>query len=245
MLLKSFERQRPVVVNNTPSWDVALVLDQWANTDNQSLTLELLQTKTIFLLELASRVELWALTSEVKQLSDNPITLVIPYDKQFVFKTQFTRQDRSKPKEMIVQSLPGRLLQTICPVRTLLDFLAQSQNLRKATQNSLFIPLSGHTFVTTKQMISAQVVKAIKWAYQTDNTPFPKDVKAHDVRGVAATLRVTAGQSIHDVLEAGNWSNPITYFKHYNQTFLPDTLAHLKKHSFLACAGKVISTDNL
>ena len=95
MLLKSFERQRPVVVNNTPSWDVALVLDQWANTDNQSLTLELLQTKTIFLLALASgarRGELWALTSEVIQLSDNPITLAIPYDKQFVFKTQFTRQ---------------------------------------------------------------------------------------------------------------------------------------------------------
>ena len=94
-------------------------------------------------------------------------------------------------------------------------------------------------------MISAQVVKAIKWAYRVENTPFPKNVKAHDVRGVAATLRVTAGQSIHDVLEAGNWTNPMTYFKHYNQTFLPDTLTHLKKHSFLACAGKIISTDNL
>ena len=247
-LLKSFERQRPTVTNNTPSWDVALVLEEWANTNNDQLTLELLQTKTIFLLALASgarRGELWALTAEVKQVSDNPVTLAIPYNKQFVFKTQFTRQDRSKPKQMIVQALPGNLLQSICPVKTILDFLTKSKAVRKETQTSLFIPLSGHTFVTTKQMISAQVVKAIKWAYRVENTPFPKDVKAHDVRGVAATLRVTAGQSIHDVLEAGNWTNPMTYFKHYNQMFLPETLAHLKKHSFLACAGKVISTDNL
>ena len=247
-LLKSFDRQRPTATNNTPSWDVALVLEQWANTDNSQLSLELLQTKTIFLLALASgarRGELWALTAEVKQVSDDPVTLAIPYDKQFVFKTQFTRQDRLKPKQMIVQALPGNLLQSICPVKTTLDFLAKSKTLRQETQTSLFIPLSGHTFVTTKQMISAQVVKAIKWAYRVENTPFPKNVKAHDVRGVAATLRVSAGQSIHDVLEAGNWTNPMTYFKHYNQTFLPDTLTHLKKHSFLACAGKIISTDNL
>ena len=247
-LLKSFDRQRPTATNNTPSWDVALVLEQWANTDNSQLSLELLQTKTIFLLALASgarRGELWALTAEVKQVSDDPVTLAIPYNKQFVFKTQFTRQDRLKPTQMIVQALPGNLLQSICPVKTTLDFLSKSKTLRQETQTSLFIPLSGHTFVTTKQMISAQVVKAIKWAYRVENTPFPKNVKAHDVRGVAATLRVTAGQSIHDVLEAGNWTNPMTYFKHYNQTFLPDTLTHLKKHSFLACAGKIISTDNL
>ena len=53
-LLKSFDRQRPTATNNTPSWDAALVLEQWANTDNSQLSLELLQTKTIFLLALAS-----------------------------------------------------------------------------------------------------------------------------------------------------------------------------------------------
>ena len=82
-------------------------------------------------------------------------------------------------------------------------------------------------------MISAQVVKAIKWAYQLHTKAIPKNVKAHDVRVVAETLRVSAGQSIHDVLEAGNWTNPMTYFNHYNQTFLPETLAHLKQHSHL------------
>ena len=147
------------------------------NTDNIQLSLELLQTKTVFLLALASgarRGELWALTAEVKQVSDDPVTLAIPYNKKFVFKTQFTRQDRLKPKQMIVQALPGNLLQSICPVKTTLDFLAKSKTLRQETQTSLFIPLSGHTFVTSKQMISAQVVKAIKWAYRVENTPFPK-----------------------------------------------------------------------
>ena len=247
-LLKSFERQRPKTPKNNLSWDVAVVLEEWADTHNDDLPLHLLQTKTIFLLALASgarRGEIWALTHKVNKVSEDPLTLSIPFDEQFVFKTQFTRQDRYKPKQMTVQALPGNLLQTICPAQAILDFLVKSANVRKADQTSLFIPLSGHTYVTTKQMISAQVVKAIKWAYQRQSKPIPKNVKAHDVRGVAATLRVSVGQSIHDVLEAGNWSNPMTYFKHYNQTFLPETLAHLKQHSHLVCAGKIIQTVNL
>ena len=94
----------------------------------------------------------------MNKVSEDPLTLSIPFDEQFVFKTQFTRQDRYKPKQMTVQALPGNLLQTICPAQAILEFLVKSANVRKADQTSLFIPLSGHTYVTTKQMISAQVV---------------------------------------------------------------------------------------
>ena len=81
----------------------------------------------------ARRGKLWALTAEVKQVSDDPVTLAIPYNKQFVFKTQFTRQDRFKPKQIIVHALPGDLLQSICPVKTTLDVLTKSQTFRKET----------------------------------------------------------------------------------------------------------------
>ena len=99
--------------------------------------------------------------------------------------------------------------------------------------------------MTTKQMISGQVVKAINWAYQQTNTPKPKQLKAHDVRGIAATLRVTAGSSIDDVLEAGDWTTPITYFKYYNQQLKRETISVLKRRSHLACAGTIIETERL
>ena len=51
-------------------------------------------------------------------------------------------------------------------------------------------------------MISGQVLKAIKWAHQQKETQKPTNIKTRDVGGIAATLRVSAGQSVDDVLEA-------------------------------------------
>ena len=99
-LLKSFERQRPKTPKSNLSWDFAVVLEEWADTHNDDLPLHLLQTKIIFLLALASgarRGEIWALTHKVNKVSEEPLTFSIPFDEPFVFKTQFTRQDRYKP----------------------------------------------------------------------------------------------------------------------------------------------------
>ena len=91
--MKSFDRQKPTKISKSPKWDIALVLDQWGATNNQNLSLALLQTKAIFLLALATgarRGELWALTKEVQFPTDECTPMVIPFDKTFVFKTQFT-----------------------------------------------------------------------------------------------------------------------------------------------------------
>ena len=248
-LIRSFERQKPTIRNDTPSWDVALVLDAWANTDGDTMPIKLLQTKTIFLLALASgarRSEIWALNHKVKAKQTEPQHILIPFDEQYVFKTQFTRQVKSKKgRFMVVQPLPDGHSKNICPMITTIQWVKRTRTIRQASQTALFFPIDSNTPVTTKQMISGQVVKAIKWAYQQKETPKPTNIKAHDVRGIAATLRVSAGQSIDDVLEAGDWTTPITYFKHYNQKLQRETIAELKRRSHLACAGAIIETARL
>ena len=248
-LIQSFERQKPTTRNTTPTWDVALVLEAWAKTDGDTMPLKLLQTKTIFLLALASgarRSEIWALNYKVKAKQTEPQQILIPFDEQYTFKTQFTRKTESKRGAfMVVQPLPDGHSKNICPMIATIQWVKRTRAVRKTNQTALFFPIDSNTPVTTKQMISGQVVKAINWAYQQTDTPKPKRVKAHDVRGIAATLRVTAGSSIDDVLEAGDWTTPITYFKHYNQQLKRETISVLKRRSHLACAGAIIETARL
>ena len=194
----------------------------------------------------ARRSEIWALNYKVKAKQTEPQQILIPFDEQYTFKTQFTRKTKSKRGAfMVVQPLPDDHSKNICLMITTIQWVKRTRTVRKANQTALFFPIDSNTPVTTKQMISGQVVKAINWAYQQTNTPKPKQVKAHDVRGIAATLRVTAGSSIDDVLEAGDWTTPITYFKHYNQQLKRETISVLKRRSHFACAGTIIETERL
>ena len=53
LLMKSFDRQLPPSKNTVPKWDIAVVLNQLAKTNNMSMPIELLMSKAIFLLALA------------------------------------------------------------------------------------------------------------------------------------------------------------------------------------------------
>ena len=245
LLMKSFDRQKPTKISKSPKWDIALVLDQWGTTDNQNLSLALLQTKAIFLLALATgarRGELWALTKEVQFPTDECTPMVIPFDKTFVFKTQFTAKHKDFPSSVKVPPLRDPNLKALCPVHTVKNFLLRSNSIRLSSQNALFLPTREGAVQTTKQLISANVVKAITWAYKEAGKTPPKQVRAHDVRGIATSLAFTAGLSMEDVLSAGHWSNPHTFFKHYQKEFEPLTLQRLKHVPHVACAGRIIET---
>lgn len=248
LLMKSFDRQRPVKSRKVPTWDVALVLNQLKQKENQELTFAELQAKAIFLLALATgarRSELWALTKNVQFLGDSCTSMVIPFDKTFVFKTQFTCKNRKFPASLNVQSLGGSESELICPVTTIRAFLQRSHDHRQAHQNSLFIPTRTGADVTTKQLISANVVKVITWAYKRAGKTTPVRVRAHDVRGVATTLALTAGHALEEVLQAGYWTSPHTFYKHYLKSFATQTLNDLQNVPHVVCAGKVIQTDLL
>ena len=92
----------------------------------------------------------------------------------------------------------------------------------------------------TKQFVSPHVIKAINKAYTNAGLPIPLNVRAHDVRGVATSLRVQVGSSLNDVMHAGHWSRPSTFFKFY-QTRTPSvTGSPLHKLKYFVSASKVI-----
>ena len=69
---------------NNISWDVTVVLKEWADTHNDYFRLYLLQENTNFMLALASgarRGEIWALTHKGNIVSKDPLTLSIPFDE--------------------------------------------------------------------------------------------------------------------------------------------------------------------
>ena len=247
LLMKSFDRQLPPSKNTVPKWDIAVVLNQLAKTNNMSMPIALLMSKAIFLLALASgarRGEIWALTNNLKLVLTNPKIILVEYDKQFVFKTQFTRQDKKQPKHMTIPMLPFEQAQ-ICPGSTLLTYLKRVKSSRGTQQKSLFIPIGEDKKDLSKQAISGNIVKTIRWAYQQNNTPFPQQVTAHSVRGITTTLRLTVGNSVQDIMDAGNWTNASTFFKFYNQVIDPKTIADLKSLPNVACASKILNTDLL
>ena len=89
-------------------------------TDGDTAPLKFLQAKTIFLLALASelrRSKIWVLNYKVRAEQTDPQQILIPFDEQYIFKTQFTRKVETKRGAFIVvQPLPDSHSKNIFPM---------------------------------------------------------------------------------------------------------------------------------
>ena len=65
------------------------------------------------------------------------------------------------------------------------------------------------------------------------------NVKAHQVRHVATSLKCVRGASLNELLSAGTWMSPNSFISHYIQDFSTDELSQLSKIRFVA-AGSVM-----
>ena len=193
----------------------------------------------------ARRSELWALEDNIKQVQKDPLEVEIPFREDFVTKTHFTRKDGKVVKCLQVPALSGLGHENICPVACLYTYREKVKSLRKPDCSSLFVPLNLESSRMTKQFVSAHVIKAINKAYTQSGLPSPPNVRAHDVRGVASSLRVQVGSSLDDVMQAGHWSNPSTFFKFYQTRNPSVTDSPLNKLKYFVSAGKVIDSSLL
>ena len=106
--------------------------------------------------------------------------------------------------------------------------------LRRPEQRSLFLPVNPVTRDITKQSISFQIVKAVKLAYNfLDRSP-PPGIKAHDVRGVAA------GASLEDIMDAGQWSSPSTFYRYYEKALTSGQVQTLRQIPVFVSARRCI-----
>ena len=229
-LMQSFKRTQPVNAARIPCWSISFVLHVLSQPEfeNSLLSDKVLTAKAIFLVALASgdrRSAIAALSYNAMKLSEDKVC--IGYDKEFVPKSYFVKKNITRIQPLSIPKIPGLDANPVCPVRTLVDYVGLSNQFRSDTQSSLFIShvQNRHTNITP-QSVSFYITFLVKWCYEKSNVKFP-GCRAHDVRKIAASLRALSVGSLHDVLEAGNWAQPMTFVKHYFLEFSNEESSNL------------------
>ena len=249
-LIKSFKRQRPPTVSKVPPWDLGIVLRHFMRPENANgfLDLHTLTAKAVFLLSLATAGRcqaLAALENDLTIVQSSPMVILISYQKGFLPKQYFLLKNPKAPAPVRIQEIPENLSVGVCPVRTLLAYRSRVAKLRSPGQSSLFIPHNtGKKTRLHPSAVGRYIVKTILRAYEAEGLQYPAGVRAHDVRGIATSLRALTGVSLVDVITAGGWSQPSTFTRFYLKQFSSGQLRSLgQSPDFCAAGGTVLSSD--
>ena len=216
-LMKSFKRTQPAPAKRIPTWDISLVLSVLCDADlaNESLSLHILTAKTIFLLALASGERRHALASLQNNPSFDAEGMVLQFAREYIPKSYFVRKNITSIKPLRIPYVSDDSYAQVCPCRTTQFYLHAVAGVRRSVSSTLFVShnLSKQGNITP-QGISRYIIKLVQFCYEKTGAQMP-DCRAHDVRKIAASLRTLTGESLTDVLEAGQWSSPYTFLKHY------------------------------
>ena len=213
-LMKSFKRSQPVFSKRVPSWDFSVVLNYLGSVNNMLCDLKILTFKCIFLLALASgdrRSALAALSrSKIRVSSD---AVVIPYNENFIPKSYFIKRNTTRIRELRLPFVRCQSSVGACPASAILIYNDRVDAHRDRSHDCLFVKHSNFDKVTANS-ISFYIKECIAAAYEAAGLSRVTG-RAHDVRKIAAALRSLTNPALDDVLVAGDWSSPETFFKHY------------------------------
>ena len=172
--------------------------------------------KTLFLVAAASarrRSCLQALSVKPGYLRFEPHGVRLIPDPEFLPKNQtleFIPGDIFIPEIKTLSSVSEDKLW--CPVRALKWYIKRTESLRQSPR--LFIlPRAPHT-AASKDTIS-------RWLTEVIAPHAQGRVRAHEVRGQAASRALFSGVSVQDILKAAAWKTPSTFVSCY----LTDTLS--------------------
>ena len=220
-LFRHFEIEqisRPVP---TLSWNLDVVLTYLMGPPFEPLqdcSLELLTSKALFLLALATakRVsELQVISSQVGFREGKAFLSFLPS-----FRAKNDSVFRNLPRVFEVVGLADLVgpedERLLCPVRALRCYLDRVSPLR-GDAPSLFVSPRRPSLPMKKNAISFFIRNLIKEAHSSiseDLLP-PLRVKAHDVRGVATSLSFISNLSLSKVIEAASWKTSSVFASHY------------------------------
>ena len=228
-LLASFYRDKPVVNRSIPSWDLALVLHALTKQPFEPLgkaSLKLLTFKTVFLLTLASgkrRSEVHAWTHSSLSYKENWSQVTLAPSTAFLAKNQLASDGPAAIKPVVIPALKPQLDRSLtqdrslCPVRALKYYLDRTKDLKK-NKNLLFVAIKeGFTRDISRATISSWLKQTILLAYESSDSESQQlyQVKAHDVRSMAASLAFRVGISLNEILEACFWKSHNTFTNFY------------------------------
>ena len=235
-LLRSFRLERPPSSTRVPPWDLSLVLSFLRGPPFEPLSpcsLCDLTRKVLFLLSLVTTRcvgELQALSSQVASSGDD---LFLSYLPEFWAKTESVVRPlpRSFPVRSLrdfVGSLPDELL--LCPVRALRRYLSRTASL-PSRPRSLFVSPRAPSRSLSKNALSFFIHEVISEVYSSAGRSLPTSphssassssssrprsfLRAHGVRGVAASWTFHRNAPLASILEAATRSSPSVFSSLY------------------------------
>ena len=250
-LLKSFHRDRPRTHPRVQSWDLSIVLYSLSREPFEplkSISFKYLTWKTAFLIALGSGRR----CSEIHAIKRNKIyesndwdTVTFQID-HFLCKNQQYDVSGEMFKSFVIPALCSSVARdakderALCPIRALRYYLRRSAELGKVKdRTALFVPMIDTKGELAKSTLSHWIKDCITYCLKscsTENASFHK-VRAHDVRGLAATWCLNGGVPTKDIMHACTWRNQNTFTKFY----LKDSVSNNEGYRF----GPIIAAQSL
>ena len=204
-----------------PSWNLDVVLRYLSKAPFEPLRLSStrdLTRKTLFLLALATAQRVGEIQALSSRTSWQGPDLMVCYLPEFIAKTDTgvhctPREFRIKSLTSIVGSADEELL--LCPVRALRHYLQRTSS--DARPRNLFLAVKGPSRPMSKAAISYFLRDTIKSAHEavSASTCLEVKVKAHDIRGIAASMLLWKNCSVPSILQAARWRTHSVFADHY------------------------------
>jgi hypothetical protein len=204
--------------------------------------------KTVFLLAMASggrRSELQALMYDDIYCNFAPYGahVKLSFNPAFIRKNQRVSETNAP---LLIPAIPTGKQQfghPNCPVRALKYYHRRTRDpsIRKGRLH-MFIPLKdvnqGHEL--SSSTISRWICSTIISAHQSFSGKTPLDIKAHEMRAVATSLRLFSKTPINQIITAGRWHSGGSFTKFYLRDLISQE-ASIKSAGSLVAAGQVVS----
>ena len=227
-LIRSFHRDKPRAVRRLPPWDLEVVLEALKGPPFEPMflaPLKFVTLKSVFLLALASgsrRSEMHAWMEEGVFLDSSGSKVCLKPCVSFLAKNQRAESAPHSFEPVIIPALlveEGVKESSLCPVRALRIYRERAKEVR-GERVKLFIAFkSGFKSEIKAPTISSWLKQTIVFAYKClkpDQAP-SLEVKAHQVRAMAASWSCVGGASMQQLMTSCHWRNPSTFTKFYLQ----------------------------
>ena len=228
-LIASFHRDRPSANRSIPNWDLSLVLLALTRAPFEPLgkaDLKILTFKTVFLLALASgkrrsEIHAWTFDSFSRKRDWSEVTF--SPSTAFIAKNQLASEGPLAIQPVVIPALKPTLDpsliqdKSLCPVRALRYYLDKTKDLRKG-KKLLFVAIKeGYSKDISKATISSWIKQSIILAYQKSDQEVQNvsQVKAHEVRALAASLAFKGGVALDEIMASCFWRSHSTFTNFY------------------------------
>jgi len=206
-LLASFFRDKPATNRRLPAWDLRVVLQGLTGPPFEPL----------------ADSELHALLHQRVRFSSDWSQVTLEPSSRFLAKNQLATNPNNILRPIVIQALAPTLSgelrddKKLCPVRALRYYLDRTRQLR-GSRELLFVSFwPGHTTEISRNTLSGWLVKTIRLCLQscTNSTAALCNVRAHHIRGLAASWAFRSGVALEGVMNACSWKSHNTFTSFY------------------------------